>query len=141
LPKKTPAPLVMHWGGIDNWKEERHTFAERFVKEGWSCLVLDSPGTGECPMSRPPMPIRYVAARLYAGRREIIATESRWSAPAGGYWAASWPMSNRNVCAVVNWGGGIHSFARVQERSHDTDSCFDLIEARASLSARRRWTS
>ena len=54
LPEKTPAPLVMHWGGIDNWKEERHTFAERFVKEGWSCLVLDSPGTGECPMLASP---------------------------------------------------------------------------------------
>jgi len=30
LPKKLPAPLVMHWGGIDNWKEERHAFAESF---------------------------------------------------------------------------------------------------------------
>src|SRR5689334_4943229 len=27
LPKKLPAPMIMHWGGIDNWKEERMTFA------------------------------------------------------------------------------------------------------------------
>src|SRR5690349_15280347 len=32
LPEKRPAPMVMHWGGIDNWKEERHSFGEAFVK-------------------------------------------------------------------------------------------------------------
>ncbi|HZH83497.1 MAG TPA: alpha/beta hydrolase, partial [Phototrophicaceae bacterium] len=25
LPAKQPAPMIMHWGGIDNWKEERHS--------------------------------------------------------------------------------------------------------------------
>ena len=41
--------MIMHWGGIDNWKEERHSFGEDFVKEGWGCFIIDSPGTGECP--------------------------------------------------------------------------------------------
>ena len=30
LPKNLPAPMIMHWGGIDNWKEERHSFGEAF---------------------------------------------------------------------------------------------------------------
>ena len=50
LPKALPAPMIMHWGGIDNWKEERHSFGEAFVKEGWGCFIMDSPGTGECPL-------------------------------------------------------------------------------------------
>ena len=50
LPSKGPIPLILHWGGIDNWKEERHFFAESFLKEGWGCFVLDSPGTGESPI-------------------------------------------------------------------------------------------
>ncbi|MGZ8477030.1 MAG: alpha/beta hydrolase, partial [Candidatus Binatia bacterium] len=50
LPKQLPAPMIMHWGGIDNWKEERHSFGENFVKQGWGCFIIDSPGTGECPM-------------------------------------------------------------------------------------------
>ncbi len=50
--EKLPAPMIMHWGGIDNWKEERHSFGENFVKEGWGCFIIDSPGTGECPHAR-----------------------------------------------------------------------------------------
>ena len=50
LTKKLPAPMIMHWGGIDNWKEERHSFGETLVKEGWGCFIMDSPGTGACPV-------------------------------------------------------------------------------------------
>src|SRR5438094_8178723 len=49
LPKKTPAPLIMHWGGIDNLNEERYILAERFVKQVWGYVVLKSRGPGEGP--------------------------------------------------------------------------------------------
>ena len=76
LPKKIPAPLVMHWGGIDNWKEERHTFAERFVKEGWGCFVLDSPGTGESPMLASPEAHQiHIAALDYLVTRPEVSPE------------------------------------------------------------------
>ncbi|MDE0212896.1 MAG: alpha/beta fold hydrolase, partial [Deltaproteobacteria bacterium] len=45
LPAKRPAPVIMHWGGIDNWKEERHSFVESMLAEGWGCFIMDSPGT------------------------------------------------------------------------------------------------
>jgi esterase FrsA len=140
LPSKLPAPLIMHWGGIDNWKEERHTFAERFVKEGWGCLVIDSPGTGECPMLASPEAHQvHVAVLDYlAQRREIDARRiAVVGASFGGYWATKLAhLEPKRLRAVVNWGGGIHYFFQPewQERSRHAESyLFDLIEARANL--------
>jgi esterase FrsA len=140
LPKSIPAPLVMHWGGIDNWKEERHTFAERFVREGWACFVIDSPGTGECPMLASPEAHQvHVAVLEYlAGRPEVDADRiAVVGASFGGYWATKLAhVEPKRLRAVVNWGGGIHHFFQPewQERSRHAESyLFDLIEARANL--------
>jgi esterase FrsA len=140
LPKTVPAPLIIHWGGIDNWKEERHTFAERFVREGWGCFVIDSPGTGECPMLASPdahevhlAVLEYLARRqeIDAGRIAVVG------ASFGGYWATKLAhLERKRLRAVVNWGGGIHHFFQQewQERSRHAESyLFDLIEARANL--------
>ena len=55
----------------------------------------------------------------------------------GGYWATKLAhVDRKRLRAVVNWGGGIHSFFQPewQERSRNADSyLFDLIEARANL--------
>src|ERR671918_465020 len=140
LPKITPAPLIMHWGGIDNWKEERHTFAERFVKEGWGCFVLDSPGTGECPMLASPDAHQvHVATLDYLTKRPEVDADriAVVGASFGGYWATKLAhLEPHRLRAVVNWGGGIHYFFQPewQVRSKNADSyLFDLIEARANL--------
>ncbi|HXG52358.1 MAG TPA: alpha/beta fold hydrolase [candidate division Zixibacteria bacterium] len=144
LPSTTPAPLVLHWGGIDNWKEERHTFAERFVKEGWACLVIDSPGTGECPMLASPEAHRvHLAVLDYAATRPEIDPDriAAVGASFGGYWATKLAhLEPHRLRAAVNWGGGIHRFFQPewQERSRNADSyLFDLIEARANLFGKR----
>jgi pimeloyl-ACP methyl ester carboxylesterase len=138
--EEDPAPLIMHWGGIDNWKEERHTFAERFVKEGWGCFVLDSPGTGECPMLASPEAHHvHVAALDYLATRPEVDVNriAVVGASFGGYWATKLAhVEPKRLRAVVNWGGGIHYFFQPewQERSRNADSyLFDLIEARANL--------
>ncbi len=140
LPKKLPAPMIMHWGGIDNWKEERMTFAEAFVREGWGCLVIDSPGTGECPMLAGPDAHRVHSAALdyLLKRPEVEAKKiAVVGASFGGYWATKMAHieAERLRCAV-NWGGGVHYFfqAEWQEKSRNAPSyLFDLIEARANL--------
>jgi acetyl esterase/lipase len=140
LPKKLPAPMIMHWGGIDNWKEERHSFGEAFVKEGWGCFIIDSPGTGECPeLAGPDAHIMHTTALEYLLKRaEVDANKiAVVGASFGGYWSTKLAhLAPDKLRAAVNWGGGIHYFFQPewQERSRHADSyLFDLIEARANL--------
>jgi cephalosporin-C deacetylase-like acetyl esterase len=140
FPKKLPAPLVMHWGGIDNWKEERHSFAETFVSEGWGCFVMDSPGTGESPALAGPDAHRvHTTALDYLIERPEVQAEriAVVGASFGGYWSTKLAhVAPEKLRAVVNWGGGIHYFFQPewQQRSRHADSyLFDLIEARANL--------
>lgn len=140
LPKQLPAPMIMHWGGIDNWKEERHSFGEAFVREGWGCFIIDSPGTGECPMLAGADAHQVHLALLDDLRqrpevnREKIAVVG---ASFGGHWSTKLAhLAPGKLRAAVNWGGGIHYFFQPewQERSRHADSyLFDLIEARANL--------
>lgn len=140
LPKKLPAPLIMHWGGIDNWKEERHSFAESFVDEGWGCFVMDSPGTGECPaLAGPDAHHVHNAALDYLLKRPEVDPNkiAVVGASFGGHWSTKLAhLAPDKLRAAVNWGGGIHYFFQPewQERSRHADSyLFDLIEARANL--------
>lgn len=140
LPEKRPAPLIMHWGGIDNWKEERHSFAEAFLKEGWGCFVMDSPGTGECPVLASPDAHRVHSAALdyLLKRTEIDARRiAVVGASFGGYWSTKMAhVEHERLRAAINWGGGIHHFFQPewQERSRNAPSyLFDLVEARANL--------
>ena len=140
LPKTLPAPLIMHWGGIDNWKEERHSFGEAFVKEGWGCFIMDSPGTGECPMlAGPDAHVVHTTALDYLSKRpEVDANKiAVVGASFGGHWSTKLAhVAPEKLRAAVNWGGGIHYFFQPewQERSRHADSyLFDLIEARANL--------
>jgi len=140
LPKKLPAPMIMHWGGIDNWKEERHSFGENFVKEGWGCFIIDSPGTGECPMLAGPDAHRvhttvldYLLTRPEVDKSKVAVVGASF----GGYWSTKLAhLAPEKLRAAVNWGGGIHYFFQRewQQRSRHADSyLFDLIEARANL--------
>ena len=140
LPKKLPAPMIMHWGGIDNWKEERHSFGENFVKEGWGCFIIDSPGTGECPMLAGPdahqvhlAVLDYLLKRPEVDKNKIAVVGASF----GGHWSTKLAhLAPDKLRGADNWGGGIHHFFQPQwqERSRHADSyLFDLIEARANL--------
>jgi esterase FrsA len=144
LPKRLPAPTIMHWGGIDNWKEERHSFGEAFVREGWGCFIMDSPGTGECPLLAGPdaHTVHLAVLEYLRGRPEIDADKiAVVGASFGGYWSTKLAhVAPDKLRAAVNWGGGVHYFFQPQwqERSRHADSyLFDLIEARANLFGKR----
>lgn len=140
LPQRLPAPMIMHWGGIDNWKEERHSFGESFVKEGWGCFIIDSPGTGECPhLAGPEAHHVHTAVLDYLVKRPEVDTNkiAVVGASFGGHWSTKLAhLAPDKLRAAVNWGGGIHYFFQPewQELSRHADSyLFDLIEARANL--------
>ena len=104
----------MHWGEIDNWKEERHSFAESFLQEGWGCFIMDSPGSGECPVLASPD-----SHRVYSTALDYLSTRPEVKANRiavvgrsfGGYWATKMAfVEHERLRAVVNWGGPIHYF-------------------------------
>ncbi len=140
LPAKSPIPLIMHWGGIDNWKEERHFFADSFLKEGWGCFVFDSPGTGEAPVlaSAEAHKLHCTVLDYLTRRKEVDPGKiGIVGASFGGYWATKMAhVEPKRLRAVVNWGGGVHRFFQPewQEKSRNATSyLFDLIEGRANL--------
>ena len=112
MPKHTsaPHPVVVHWGGIDSYKEERR--AEPYLARGLASLALDMPGVGDAPIDGAPD-----AERLWDAVFDWIATredlDSRrvaiHGASTGGYWAAKLAHTHRErIRAAVNHGGPAH---------------------------------
>src|SRR5262249_35092310 len=85
-------PVVMHWGGVDGWKENRQRPSAAFHRAGIATLTVDMPGTGENP-------VRYgdaSAERTFsawldhlAARRDVDGSRvGVWGGSFGAYWAA-----------------------------------------------------
>ena len=49
-PGVTKPPVVMHWGGVDGWKEDRLKIAAAIMNAGLASLTIDMPGSGENPV-------------------------------------------------------------------------------------------
>lgn len=105
-----PRPVVVTWGGIDAFKEERRTDA--FVAEGWATLAIDMPGTGEAPI-----PGASDAERMWDAVFDWIPTRTALDArrvavvgsSTGGYWAAKLAHVRRErIAAAVDHGGPAH---------------------------------
>src|ERR1700733_5780071 len=44
-------PVVLHWGGVDGWKEDRLRIAKAVMEQNLASLTIDMPGSGENPVS------------------------------------------------------------------------------------------
>ena len=49
-PCAAPPPLVIHWGGVDGWKEDRLRNSRILHRAGLATFAMDIPGTGENPL-------------------------------------------------------------------------------------------
>jgi pimeloyl-ACP methyl ester carboxylesterase len=131
-----PVPLVVHWGGIDSFKEERR--AEPFLARGFAALAIDMPGVGESPISG-----STDAERLWdavfdwlPGRPELdVGRVAVYGASTGGYWAAKLAHTHRErIRCAVDHGGPAH-FAFQSEwiaQAQDGEYPFELAETLAS---------
>ena len=129
------SPVVVRWGGIDTWKEERHDINERALAAGFTSINVDMPGVGESPVrgsldaERQFVPVLdWIRTQpdLDAGRVAIVGMSY------GGYWATKVAhLYADRLCAAVNWGGGIHTFftRAWNERSRSASSYLMDIEA------------
>jgi pimeloyl-ACP methyl ester carboxylesterase len=106
-------PVVLHWGGVDGWKEDRLRIAAAAMKAGLASLTIDMPGSGENPvLYRDPAAERtYFAWLDYLPQRADLEGRSVgvWGGSFGGYWAArlAFTAADRIKGAVFH-GGNVH---------------------------------
>ena len=114
IPRETVCPpVVMHWGGVDGWKEDRRSNSELLHKEGMATFTIDMPGTGENPvLGNDPRAERTFSAALdyLEGRSDIDGKRiAVMGGSFGGYWAAKVAhVEAKRLRGAVNWGAGVH---------------------------------
>jgi pimeloyl-ACP methyl ester carboxylesterase len=106
-------PVVMHWGGVDGWKEDRQRSHPRMHQAGLAGFAVDMPGTGENPV----LYTEPNAERVYSAfidylltRKDIDATRlGVWGGSYGGYWAAKLAfVEARRLKGAVFHGSNVH---------------------------------
>jgi hypothetical protein len=107
-------PIVIRWGGVDTWKEERTDYNEAMLDAGFAAINIDMPGVGQSPVVG-----SVDAERQYLPLFDWIRTQPDLDAERvvvigmsyGGYWATklAHTLPDR-IVAAVNWGGGIDRF-------------------------------
>jgi esterase FrsA len=106
-------PVVMHWGGVDGWKEDRLRIAKAVMHAGLASLTIDMPGSGENPVlyGDPAAERTYLTWLDHLPRRADIDGRrvGVWGGSFGAYWAArlAFVAADRIKGAVFH-GGNIH---------------------------------
>jgi esterase FrsA len=114
IPKGTNRPpVVMHWGGVDGWKEDRRSNSELLHKEGLATFTIDMPGAGENPcLGQEPRAERTFSAAIdyLETRRDVDGKRiAVMGGSFGGYWAAKVAHTEaKRLRGAVNWGAGVH---------------------------------
>jgi len=109
-----PVPTVIIFTGLDGYRTELATWMEGFRAAGVATVVLEIPGTGDCPanVSDPTSP-----DRLYSSLFDWVASQPRldkaktaiWAFSTGGYYAIRVAHTHPDKLAgVVALGGGCH---------------------------------
>jgi pimeloyl-ACP methyl ester carboxylesterase len=106
-------PVVLHWGGVDGWKEDRLRITKAVMGNNLASLTIDMPGTGENPVLYGDAAAErtfLVWLDYLAQRAEIDgARVGVWGGSFGAYWAArlAFVAADRIKGAVFH-GGSIH---------------------------------
>ncbi|HTF91707.1 MAG TPA: alpha/beta fold hydrolase [Verrucomicrobiae bacterium] len=109
----TRPPVVMHWGGVDGWKEDRRTNNDVLLKTDLACFTIDMPGAGENPCLGNDLRAErtFSAAMDYLETRHDIDGKriACMGGSFGGYWAAKLAHTEpKRLRGAVNWGAGVH---------------------------------
>jgi pimeloyl-ACP methyl ester carboxylesterase len=106
-------PVVLHWGGVDGWKEDRLRIAKAIMAAKLASLTIDMPGSGENPVlySDPAAERTYLAWLDHLSKRAELdgSRVGVWGGSFGAYWAArlAHVVPDRIKGAVFH-GGNIH---------------------------------
>ena len=106
-------PVLVQWGGVDGWKEDRVLQAATLMRHGLASLAIDMPGTGESPVlwSAPEAEDTYRAWLDHVAARTDVdgSRVGVWGGSFGAYWAArlAHTCADRIKGAVFH-GGNVH---------------------------------
>jgi pimeloyl-ACP methyl ester carboxylesterase len=105
--------VVMHWGGVDGWKEDRRANSEMLLRQGLACFTIDMPGAGENPCLGNDLRAErtFSAAMDYLETRRDVDGKriACMGGSFGGYWAAKLAHTEaKRLRGAVNWGAGVH---------------------------------
>jgi esterase FrsA len=106
-------PVIMHWGGVDGWKEDRRSNSEVLLRAGMASFTIDMPGTGENPcLAQEAKAERTFSAAVdyLEGRPDLDGKRiGCMGGSFGGYWAAKLAHTEaKRLRGAVNWGAGVH---------------------------------
>jgi dienelactone hydrolase len=106
-------PVVLQWGGVDGWKEDRQAATRALNARGVATMSIDMPGTGENP-------VRYIDPRAESSfvawidhltsRSDVDGSRiAVWGGSFGGYWAARMAyVEPKRLKGAVFQGGSVH---------------------------------
>lgn len=132
-------PVVMHWGGVDGWKEDRRSSSEVLHKIGLATFTIDMPGAGENPLlGQDPRAERTFSAAIdyLETRKEVEGKRiAVMGGSFGGYWAAKLAhVEAKRLRGAVNWGAGVHyTFQETWLRPALTERASQYLMGPASL--------
>jgi len=103
-------PIVVQWGGIDSFKEDRRP--EPYLAAGFAVLAMDMPGVGDAPIAGSETGeelwngvFDWIAAQPTLDAKRIVLV----GASTGGYWATKLAHTHRErIAAAVTHGGPAH---------------------------------
>ena len=106
-------PVVLHWGGVDGWKENRQHQSARLHRLGLATFAIDMPGAGEHPLRYidPRAESTYSAAIDHLAQRTDVdgSRIAVWGGSFGGYWAARLAyVEAKRLKGAVFHGGNVH---------------------------------
>ena len=88
-------PVVMHWGGVDGWKEDRRTNNDVLLAMGLACFTIDMPGAGENPCLgndlRAERTFSAAMDYLERGATSTASASPAWAAASAATGRPSWP--------------------------------------------------
>jgi esterase FrsA len=112
-PVAVKPPVVINWGGVDGWKEDRQRAVRVLHRVGLATLAVDMPGTGENPTlyGDPAAERSYSAWIDHLAQRSDVDGSSIgvWGGSFGGYWAARLAyVEAKRLKGAVFQGGNAH---------------------------------
>lgn len=109
-------PTILLITGLDGHRPDNTERTTEFLKRGWATLILDIPGTPDCPSNRrdPLAPDRLFSSVLDWVAQDPRFDEARvvaWGLSAGGYYAIRAAHTHRaRLAGSVGHGAGTHHY-------------------------------